>query len=98
MKLKQSILFPFMSWMVNGGHSVSGSKGFVKLSRNGKVAKIEDAESDYLEINDYCAERYRIFLRQWLNHGYEFIDNAKLNGIAHIQKARHHNALLNIKG
>lgn len=98
MKIKQRILFPFMAWMVNGGHTVSGKKGLLKLSRNGKVAEIEDSDKEDLEINDYCAERYRMFLKQWLNHGYEFIDNAKLAGIAHLQKAKNHNALLNIKG
>lgn len=58
------------------------------MKKNGKTAQIYWSKEDYLEINDYCQERYMLFLNQWLKYGVEFIESLKDSGVMQISKLR----------
>lgn len=88
MKIKGSIIFVFVVFMQNGGHSLSEKKGNIVMKKNGKTAQIYWSKDDYLEINDYCQERYMLFLNQWLKYGVEFIESLKDSGVMQISKLR----------
>lgn len=88
MKLKNSLLFVFMVWMENGGHSLAAKKNMIVFKKNGKIAKVCCSDSEYLEINDYCQERYAMFLKQWLNNGISFINNLNRDGAIKIMHNR----------
>lgn len=88
MKIKGSIIFAFVVFMQNGGHSLSEKKGNIVMKKNGKTAQIYWSKEDYLEINDYCEERYILFLNQWLKYGVEFIESLKDSGVMQISRLR----------
>ena len=88
MKIKESIIFPFVVWMINGQHNVSEKKGNIVMKKNGKIAQIYCSKGDYLEINDYCQERYVLFLTQWLKYGVDFIESLKEEGVMQVARLR----------
>lgn len=88
MKIKESIVFPFVTWMMIGNHHLTEKKGNIVMRRNGKTAQIYFSKDDYFEINDYCAERYEMFLKQWLKYGVEFIKNLKREGALEVMRNR----------
>lgn len=90
MKIKQSLVFVFMMFMKRGAHGLSEKKGVIIMKRNGKVAKIHYGDAEYLEMNDYCKERYAIFLRHWLNGGEKFITDLKRDAVLEVNKYRQH--------
>lgn len=88
MKIKESIVFPFVMWMMLGNHHLTEKKGNIVMRRNGKTAQIYFSKDDYFEINDYCAERYTMFLKQWLNNGVDFLNDLKMKGAIEVKRLR----------
>lgn len=88
MQIKESLMFPFVTWMINGNHSLGGKGRSVVMKRNGKIAKIMLSNNDYLDMNDYCCERYALFLKQWFNNGVSFIEDLTKQGEMEIKKLR----------
>lgn len=88
MKIKESLVFVFVVWMQKGGHNLNERKGNLIMKRNGKTAEIYFSNDDYYEINDYCKERYQLFLVQWFKYGVEFITNLKREGAIEVMRHR----------
>lgn len=88
MEIKESLVFVFVFWMQKGGHNLNERKGNIVMRKNGKVAEIYFSDADYYEINDYCKERYELFLTQWFKYGVEFIKNLKREGALEVMRNR----------
>lgn len=84
-----------MHWMFNGGYISEIKKNCVVLHKSKNIAKIhcdgKTAES-YL-MNDHCAERYAMFLKQYLNNGKSFIDSLNLTAAQRYAVASANNQL-----
>ena len=93
MKIKDSLVFPFVMWMKIGGHGLSERHQHLVMKKGGKIATIHPSKDGCSEINGYCAERYNVFLAQWLNKGVSFIDELKLKGDLEIEKLRRYSYL-----
>lgn len=88
MQIKGSIVFAFVVWMQQGQHDLTERKGNIIMRKSGKTAQIYWNKGDYFDINDYCQERYLIFLNQWLKGGIDFIDDLKEKGVMQVNKLR----------
>uniref|UniRef100_UPI0028B170F4 hypothetical protein n=1 Tax=Acinetobacter gerneri TaxID=202952 RepID=UPI0028B170F4 len=75
--LPHHISTPFMHWMFNGGHMGSVKKNCIALRKGKNIGKIycNGTEQPSYEMNEYCAERFTMFLKQYLNNGKKFIDH-----------------------
>lgn len=96
MKIKKSLLFAFLSWMINGSHGIAEKKKAIVLTRNGKQAVIEKSDNEYLEINDYCAQRYLMFLKQWLDKGENFLFDLMAMGMISVKRNRQQIGLIGL--
>lgn len=96
MKIKTSLLFAFMAWMINGSHGVADKKKVIVLTRNGKQAIITKSKDDYLEMNDYCAQRYLMFLNQWLDKGEDFLFELMALGMVSVNRNRQQIGLMGV--
>lgn len=93
MKIKDSLTFPFVMWMSLGDHSLSGKKDIImkRNSKDGtapKVARIYMSDNDYHAMNDYCKQRYELFLKQWFNNGISFIEDLTMKGNIEVMRNR----------
>ena len=90
-KLPHSICTVFMQWMLTGGHVSKIKKDSITLvkgeNKDQKVAKVffDGAVRDFYEMNDYCTERYKLFLSQWFKKGRSFIESLKHDALRTIR-------------
>ena len=73
--LPHNLCTAFMQWMLNGGHIGKVNKVAVVLKKGTNVAKIfcDGNNQPFYEMNEYCATRYELFLKQWFVQGVQFI-------------------------
>ncbi|MCH4243711.1 hypothetical protein [Acinetobacter gerneri] len=94
-QLPHHISTPFMHWMFNGGHSAEVKTDCVVLRKNKNIGKIfcdGTTAKSYL-MNNYCAERYEMFLKQYFNNGKSFIDALNLTAAQRYAVASANNQL-----
>lgn len=92
MKIKNSLVFAFLVWMEKGDHTIRYKKNHFVMKKNGKIATIAYFDKDdYLEINQYCIERYQLFLYQWFKFGEDFLNKLKQHGAVQVMKNRSKN-------
>lgn len=96
MKIKKSLLFAFMSWMKNGSHGISEKKKLIVMTKNGKQATITKSKDEYLEMNDYCAQRYLLFLKQWLEQGQDLLFELMAKGMISVKRNRQQIGLMGV--
>jgi len=83
MKIKKSLLSPFMVWMKKRGHKLGGSYETINMRKDGKSALIHVDDSEYCNANEYAIQRYKAFLWAYLDGGESFI--RKLRNLANIE-------------
>lgn len=96
MKIKKSLLFAFMSWMKNGSHGIAEKKKVIIMTKNGKQETITKGKDEYLEMNDYCEQRYRLFLKQWLEQGQDFLFELMAMGMISVKRNRQQIGLMGV--
>ncbi|AOA58181.1 hypothetical protein [Acinetobacter larvae] len=77
--LPANIAQPFFVWMENGGYEAQIKMDCVVMKKGRAVAKVfygKEEQPRYV-INDHCAERLDLFLRQYLKNGKGFIGELK---------------------
>ena len=87
MKIKKSLLFAFMSWMKNGSHGIAEKKKVIIMTKNGKQATITKGKDE---------QRYRLFLKQWLEQGQDFLFELMAMGMISVKRNRQQIGLMGV--
>ena len=80
MKIKSSLLFCFMVWMQRGHHKLGERKGKIIMKKGNNVAIVDLKDTEYVEANSYCLERYKVFLKHWFNSGKDILSDLYYQG------------------
>jgi len=46
------------------------------------------SDDDYHCMNEYCSQRYELFLKQWFNNGVSFIEDLTMKGNIEVMRNR----------
>lgn len=80
LKVKKSLLFCFIVWLTRGDYKIHDTKRDIVLSRKDKEVLIKIKDDEYLEMNEVGQDRYKVFLKHWLNFGVELLNDLRIEG------------------
>lgn len=80
LKIKKSLLFCFLVWLMRGGYKMRDTKRDLFMCRGDKEVFIKLKDDEYLEMNELGRDRYSLFLSHWLDGGVKLLKNLNQEG------------------